>query len=469
MAVLALVVVLAVSGCAVGYQPTSAPDRSPQPSDPPLGYYNGYWYNDTFDLDAEQGLSPGEKAAVVSRAMARIQLLRGMRFEEDIDIEIITRDEFNEEFDDVWHEPPPDRRLLDNAQHEALFLVGPDKDVVDVRRTNRGGVVLGFYQPSRERIVIVSGNDPATLDDEITLAHELLHALQDQRFGLASFDDSTLDSINARNGLVEGDAVVVQRAYERNCESGEWECVEIDTTSGSALPPDFHWGVYFLGFFPYAEGPEFVEYHRDRGGWEAVNPIYDDIPTASATIVSPETYRTDTHGEATIEDQNTPRWERVTVANGPDAATVGQAGLASMFAYTAYAGDSPGVIDRDQFRNQDSDGFEAPYDYDIEYASGWHADRLHAYEHDNQTAYVWNVTFVDEANATTFHDGYEQVLKHWRGDRQTVADGTVWTFDGSEGRFSGAVWVERDGNAVTVVKAPNVSEIESVYAPAGSD
>ncbi|WP_299236951.1 Hvo_1808 family surface protein [Natronomonas sp.] len=458
-AALAFAAVLVLAGCTVGYGPADAPERSAPSGGDPLGYYDGYWHNDTFAIDAEDGLSAAETEAVVSRAMARVQLLRGLRFESDVEVEVVSRETFREEIDGVWSPPGPDRRALDNAQHEALFLVGPDEDAADARRANRGGVVLGFYQPAEDRIVVVSGSDPATLNGETTLAHELLHALQDQRFGLAS-DASTLDSINARNGLIEGDATVVERAYRRNCRRGEWQCFGAET-GGSALPSEFHWGVYFLGFFPYAEGPGFVEYHRDRGGWAAIDRAYDDVPSSSAAIIAPGTYGTDAYGEATLDDRSGPGWERVTVEGGADAATVGQAGLASMFAYTAYAGDSPGVIGREQFR-ADARG---RYTYDVEYTTGWYGDRLHAYERDGETAYVWNVTFNDRANATAFAEGYAEVAAHWNGERRVRGDATVWAFDRTD-RFRGVVRIEREDNAVTVIKAPTEAALGDVYGPA---
>ena len=461
-----LVFVLALAGCTVGYQPTvDKADQPDSPSDDHLGYYNGYWYNDTFDIDASDGLTTAETEAIFSRAMARVQLLRGLRFERDVSIELITRETFREEFDDIWGEPTEDARTLDNAQHEALFLVGPDEDIVDVRERNRSGIVLGFYRPGTEQIVIVSGNDPATLDDEITLAHELLHALQDQRFGLGSLESPTLDSTNARNGLVEGDAAVIEREYEHNCDTGEWQCIEVETGSVGSLPAEFHWGVYFTGFFPYAEGPSFIEYHREVGGWERVDSMYDEYPATSAEIIRPETYGTDAYGEAVVRDRSAGGWERVSVEDGSDAATVGRAGLASMFAYTAYAGDSPGVIDRSEFRPPNADA-SRPYTYDVSYTEGWYADRLYAYERNGETAHVWNVTFNDADNATAFLDGYEQVAAHWDGDEYAdTAGGSVWTFD--EGPFDGAVRIDRDDNAVTVVKAPSTSALGSVHTPAG--
>jgi hypothetical protein len=467
---IALLVAVVLAGCTVGYQP-GLPDRPTSPTEEHLGTYDGYRYDETIEIDQSDGLTDRETEAVVSRAMARVQLLRGLRFEEDVEVELLTREAFREEYDDVWRAPDEDVRALDNAQYEALFLVGPDEDVVDVRRGNRGGTVLGFYQPSTERLVIVSGNDPATLDDELTLAHELVHALQDQHFDLGSIEATTLDGTNARNGLIEGDASVVEQAYERNCETGEWQCVETDVSSGGGLSPDFHWGVYFLGFFPYAEGPTFIDHHREAGGWDAVDRMYDEYPTTSAEIVRPASYGTDAYGDVIVRDRHDGGWERVRVENGSDAASVGRAGLATMFAYTAYAGDSPSVVDREAFRNAGADGLDStrPYTYDVPYTEGWYGDRLHAYERNGETAHVWNVTFDDAESARVFAEGYGRVAAHWDGERaDKPAGGTVWTFD-ELGRFDGAVWIDRDGNAVTVVKAPSVSALGEVYAPAAAD
>jgi len=464
-AVIALAVALAASGCTVGYQPAAdAPERSAPPADEPLGYYDGYWYNDTFDFDPEAGLSEGEFEAVVARAMARIQLLRGLRFESDVDVDLITREQFREEFGSLGGDPSEPQRRLENAQYEALFLVGPDEDVVEAARTNRGSTILGFYVPAEDRLVVVSEADPPTLHDELTLAHELVHALQDQRFGIGSVGATTLDGVNARNGLIEGDATVVERAYARNCETGSWQCVSVATGDDGGLPADFHWGVYFLGYFPYAEGPSFVEHHRERGGWGAVDGIYEARPTTSAEIIAPETYGDDAYGGATLPDRSDDEWERIAVGGGEDAgaASVGRAGIATMFAYTAYAGDAPGVIDRDDFRNAGPGGLNRtrPYTYDVPRTEGWRADRLYAYRRGEETAYVWNVTFATPGDAADFRAGYAAVAEHWGGER--VAPG-VWTLDG---RFRGAVATDRDGVSVTVVKAPSRSALGDVHAPA---
>lgn len=474
MAAIALAVLLALAGCSAGYQPSgAAPQTTEQPETDHLGTYDGYRHNDTFDINASNGLTESETEAVVSRAMARVQLLRGIEFKEDIEVDLLTREEFREQNDEVWPDPSEDARRIDNAQYEALFLVGPDKDVVEVRSGNRGGTVLGFYLPGTGRLVLVSPSDPATLNNEYTLAHELVHALQDQHFGLESLGPATLDSVNARNGLIEGDAMVVQHDYEDRCESGEWQCVGTGSGSGATPGSEFNWGVYFAGFFPYAEGPSFVDYHREQGGWDAVDAIHGDHPTTAAEVIYPSTYDTDAYGNATVTDRNDDEWERVRTENGPDYATVGQSGLASMFAYTLYAegaeSGSSAVIARNEFLNSGENGLDRqrPFTYDVSYAEGWYADRLHAYAADNRTAFVWNVTFNDRANATEFGDGYEQVFEFWGGERvATRGEAEVWRF-GEDERFRGAVWIRRDGTSFTVVKAPDRAELDDVYAPAG--
>ena len=472
MAAVALAAMLLLAGCNVGFAPggTEA-EPTERPNAGELGQYNGYWYNQSLDVDASDGLDEAEQEAVFSRAMARVQLLRGLEFEQDVEIELVTRETFREEYGDVaTPDPSEDVRALDNAQHEALFLVPGDRDVVEVRQGNRGDLVLGFYQPSTGGITLVSENDPPTLPNERTLAHELVHALQDQRFGLGSIEGRTLDQVNARSGLIEGTAGVVEQEYERNCETGRWDCAGVGTEADRAAPQEgFHYGVYFVDFFPYAEGPTFVDHHRDRGGWEAVDAMYDDLPNASAEVIYPPTYDTDAYGPAALEDRSDADWTRIEAEAGSHA-TVGQAGLASMFAYTAYTDNGTGraVVDVDDFENVGDDGRlddRRPFTYDITYAEGWYGDRLHAYRNADETAFVWNVTFRDEANATEFVDGYEQVLEYWGGETAgTRGDGTVWRLAGGE--FDGAVWVARDGTGVTVVKAPDAADLGDVYAPA---
>lgn len=468
-----LVVVLLLSGCTIGYQSEVGVERpAPDADVERLGEVDGYWYDQSLDVDPSDGVTEAEKEAIVSRAMARVQVLRGLEFEERPEVELLTRAEFQEEYPSIGeHNRSDAERILDNVQHEALFLVGPDRDVADVRAENRGDSVLGFYVRGQDRIVVVSESDPATFEDEYTLAHELLHALQDQRLELGSAHVETIDGQNAYTGLIEGDAVLIETRYERNCETGEWECVELETGPSAVVGEDFHYGVYFLGFFPYAEGPSFVEYHETRGGWDAVDAIYDEPPTTAAEIVDPARYG-EGKRNVTIEDRND-GFERVR-PGGTDYGVLGKSGVTTMFAYTLYEDSNPAeLVEPEAFLNYDDDGSTdevRPLTYDIEYATGWEGDRLHAYERENETAYVWRLAWNDEANATQFVDGHASLVEYWGGERIEHDDETetaVWHIP-EESRFTGALWVQRDGNRVTVVAAPTVDDLGEVYAEANA-
>jgi hypothetical protein len=78
--------------------------------------------------------------------------------------------------------------------------------------------VAGFYDPGSERLALVRG---VGIDD-VTLAHELTHALEDQHYDPGRFGDGRRgrdgtgvdeDAASAETGLVEGTATVVMTRY----------------------------------------------------------------------------------------------------------------------------------------------------------------------------------------------------------------------------------------------------------------
>ena len=65
-----------------------------------------------------------------------------------------------------------------------LGLIEPDDDVRALAGSIFGEGVAGYYDPRTQRMRIVEGAAPGPLADMV-LAHELTHALEDQRFELA--------------------------------------------------------------------------------------------------------------------------------------------------------------------------------------------------------------------------------------------------------------------------------------------
>jgi hypothetical protein len=446
--------------------PTVDHETRPDPETDRIGWENGYWHDDPVPVEAADGLNDSEREAVLARAMARVEVVREAEFEEPVNVSVVSRANYSAEFGGGTTGAA--LRTFDNAKFEALYLIGTDEDSIETQQGNRNRTVAGFYSPARGSIVVVSDSETPTLDGERTLAHELVHALQDQRFGL---DDTgvprTRDAYNARNGLVEGDARSVELSYMDRC--GErWSCLpradggDGDGGDGSSI----HLGVYVLSYFPYSDGVGFVSHLRGEGGWDAVDDAFDDPPTSATAVIEPERYGRFEPQAVELESRGGDGWERVRPDGRPDYAVLGQSALTAMFAYTLYDEyNQSAAVDPAAFLNTDGVGVNRtdPFDYGLDPASGWAGDRMHVYERDGETASVWRLAWESPAEAEQFADGYRALLAHWGGDR--VAEG-IWVVPG-ESPFDGAVSIAVDGDTVTVVRAPGREALDDLR-PAGA-
>jgi hypothetical protein len=502
---LALLLALAVTlaGCSVGFTdlgdagpdgPTATPSGTPtatpadasptatatpeptefdfaDPANDRLGWEDGYWYNESLPVNGTDGLNQTELEQVIARASARVEYIRGLEFDQTVPVEIITREEYRQEFAD-GENYTESFRAFDNTKFEGLFLIGEREDALAVQNANQGSSVLGFYSPREKRIVVVAESDSPQLSGELTLGHELLHAVQDQEFNLSSYDRPTREVYNAYNGLFEGDASYVQQRYEEHCDSGEWECVSGPSSNGGG-GGDFHLGVYILNYFPYADGPVFIDYVYQHEGWEGVNALYEEPPASTEQVALPAKYGEDEPTAVTFEDRNTNGWERVVPvreeSNRPPYATFGQSGLVAMFAYTLYDPyNQSAVIAPDDFLNREGNALNQtdPFNYSFAAVEGWDGDRMHIYENPeygpNQTAYVWKLQWDSGKDAREFADTYEALLVHYGATEQGCA-GDTCTYVIANGPYADAFRVSVEGDTVTIVNAPDTGSIGDVY------
>jgi hypothetical protein len=439
----------------------------PDPESDRLGWEKGYWHDDPVPVNATDGLNESEREAVVARAMARVEVVRNLEFEEPVNVSVVNRSSYSQEFGDG--ETGEALRAFDNAKFEALYLIGDDEDSIETQDRTRNQTVAGFYSPAREAIVVVSDSESPTLDGERTLAHELVHALQDQHFDLnTSETPRTRDAYNGRNGLVEGDARAVELAYMDRCGTN-WSCLPEQSSAGEGSDgePSIHLGVYVLSYFPYGDGVGFVSHLRDGDDWSAVNEAFDDPPSTSAVVIDPELYGGEFESEAVeLDDRTRNGWERVRPDSRPDHAVLGQSALTTMFAYTLYDEyNQTSAVEPDEFLNQGLVGVNEtdPFNYALGPTRGWQGDRLHVYERNDELAYTWRLTWESPSDAERFADGYRDLLAHWGGD--AAGDG-VWVIAG-DSPFDGAVALDVEGDTVTIVGAPGESELGDVRRGAG--
>ncbi|SFS66516.1 hypothetical protein SAMN04488556_1960 [Halostagnicola kamekurae] len=480
LAVFASAIVLAVLVAGPGLPLLSIADdpTRDRPADPStegtVGYVDGYWYDDELSVDGSDDatVSEDELEAVVSRSMARVETIRGLTFEEDVSVDVISREEYQSQNDTSIEDPTADQRLQSNLRLEALFMADRETSAVEEQQSFYDGSVAGYYDPETDEIVIVSEDpdDPAL--DELTLGHELVHALQDQHYNLTSYERETQDQANAKNGLIEGDAVWVENRYETRC-SQDWACT-VPSTNPQGDQTEPNWGLYLTIFHPYDDGPDYVDAvlgEGDSRDWDALNSAYDDPPASSSEVIRPGEEREPR--DVDVEDRSSENWTQHEVDGAVANDSLGEATMVSMFAADGLAGEES-VIEPDELLPDGPTGTIENIDYDHEVTDGWAGDELVTYVGDDESidesGYVWETEWESTTEAEQFLEGYLELLSlHGAED----IDGHRDTFSiEDEDGYPGAYYLEHDGERVTIVRGPSVEavdEIDAGSAPEGED
>jgi hypothetical protein len=161
--------------------------------------------------------------------------------------------------------------------------------------------VGGFYDPRSGTLSIV-GDGGSGLLREITLAHELTHALEDQRFGLETMPGAGFerDLAVARSALHEGSATIAMVDYVVLKQTGSTRIPAslreqaLKALGNAALPASSGLPRYVREglVFPYAAGARLVNRIQDRGWWAAVDRAFgsEEAPVSSEQVMHPAKY-----------------------------------------------------------------------------------------------------------------------------------------------------------------------------------
>jgi len=462
---LAVLIVLASVGPMVGVAERPAAvdtgaenEVAPQRVDPgsdTVGWEGGYWHNESVDVDQSDGLTDEELDAYVSRAMARVEYVRGTEFTSEVPVEIISRDEFQQRSAgnrssnasyDAWND----------QVWEALFVIGEDRGANDALQSASGETTAGFYAPGDDRIRIITDSPDSPTIDNATLVHELVHAMQDQNGNLGERISSakTQDGDLAVDGVVEGEANYVERQYTQRCE-GEWQCVGTPSSdSGPGEPPNL--GILLTLLQPYSDGPVYIDWLLEQDGWDAVDAAFDDPPASSEQVI----HRTD-EPPAPIEYEDRARngWETFPDQGQNGSDTVGEASMYVMFWYQARTARADTIPVQSVARTT---GPLDMYNYDAAPSAGWGNDRVFPYQRtgsgETQSGYVWVTEWDSEEDATEFVRAYGAILEA-QGVPEVNGEGQYVIPDGE---FADAFRIDRDGTRVTIVNGPTPDAVADI-------
>lgn len=154
--------------------------------------------------------TPQDLAAVVERLMPSLERISGLDRRETLSVRRQTREgarayvarQLNERM------PPAEREAV-RRTYVALGLLPDTLDLESLLLDLYTEQVLGYYDPGERTLFVVSGADVADL--EPVIAHELVHALQDQHTDLDSLiaGERGNDRQTAAHAAMEGHAMLV--------------------------------------------------------------------------------------------------------------------------------------------------------------------------------------------------------------------------------------------------------------------
>jgi hypothetical protein len=362
----------------------------------------------------------------IERIIERVEAERGVEFRHDPDPQQVTpaqaRDEAMASLDADY---PPARRRADAEILIMLGLLPEGTDLGDAAASTYEQAVAGYYDPRTGRMRIVEGAQTANrVLYEMTVAHELNHALEDQVFDLdndrlSEGDDAAL----AYSALVEGTASVLMYRYvDRRFEPEE----AIGGVAASAFAPTGDLPPFLMAqlVFPYTAGERFVSRLLEVGGgeWAVVDAALRARPPVSTEqVMHPQAYL-----EVELPDGVSIRRPVAALGDGWKPLRTGTMGEWLTWRLLARAGGT--------------DAADA--------AEGWGGDRYALLARGDDRALVARWTWDTTADADEFADA----LRAW-GDgglpESEPAGADAWTTP------DGAAAMQVRGDTITLALAPD--------------
>ena len=251
------------------------------------------------DVLGKQGGShsiTGDVRQQVEEIKPLVEQQRGLKYEKDVQPVFQGGAEFEQKLADKTKAEYPDAQAeIDGRVLGLLGAVPKDTDMKALQTELMAGQVAGYYDPDTGELVVRTpdgGSGSLDANGQITLAHELDHALTDQVLDLPDTAKAgQSDADLAQLGLVEGDATLLMEQFSLGS-------VSLLDQLGSMLSPDMLAAQRQLDgapsylrnqlMFPYLSGLSYVCRIYAEGGWPAVDAAYRDPPKTTAEILYPD-------------------------------------------------------------------------------------------------------------------------------------------------------------------------------------
>jgi len=375
------------------------------------------------------------------RLQAEVAEAGGIPFRRDVPVAFLGRGELTAYLRELLDaEYPAAQARADERLLEALDLLPAGTDLKALRGRVLEENVAGFYdeRPDKRRLYAVSEDRSFTPMNQIVLAHELRHALQDQYRDLhAQLGDDVTDFDDRRlawMSLLEGDATLVMERFVKlrlGVQASDDALSGGVESAGLAAPglfdlPDAPPVIRDHLMQPYLAGFELARAIWARGGASAMREAWAHPPESMEQVLHPGRYFA---GEP-------PRHVKPSLSPPPGARLLSEGTLGELLIRTLLEAGGEGA------------------------AEGWGGDGWRLYDSGGRTLLLWRSEWDTPADAREFA---EALLR--RVGRGATAEPSRDGFQVFR-RGSGWLFAVRVGEAVELVSGDDPVAVVRVLAGA---
>ena len=333
-------------------------------------------------------------ARKVREAVPRIEKAVGLPFKSPPKLEVRSKAQVREFVERQFTESRVAQEL--GLKERVYKRFGLLPDTLDLRRLLTDLLeeqIVGFYDPKAKTLYVVEGSPPEAAG--LVVAHELVHALQDQYVNLDSMQNvpGRDDHVGAAQAVMEGQATVAQLGDASVAASmpGGWDRVRQMIREQQASMPIFASAPLLIQetlIFPYLSGAEFMRHASDANITAA--KLYADLPSSTEQILHPERYLT----------RDAPTEITLFPSTGGGPATTPLPAGGRRVAYENTLGEfETRLLLYERLRDQAAA---------MRGARGWDGDRYALLDVTGGEALVWLTVWDSAVDAAEFHDMLRQ-------------------------------------------------------------
>jgi hypothetical protein len=355
----------------------------------------------------------------VSQIQSQVIEERGLQPNNPVPVVLLSPDELRQNVTNDFLADYTDEEMADDVlELTTIGLIEPGFDMRSFYTELLSEQVAGYYDNDMGEMFVVKGQGFEG-PEHLTYAHEYTHVLQDQNYDIKNglkYNDDTCEVDTERcaaiQALIEGDATLSEFSWFQNYAStqDQQQIIEYITSLKS---PVYDSAPAFLQddfVFPYSQGFDFVQSFYDRGGWSAVDAVYQNPPVSTEQILHPELYPSDAPIPVDLPDLTS------ALGDGWREVTRNQMGEWYTYLILARAANADARLDDTTAQNA---------------AAGWGGDEYLMLHNDssNSSAFVMKSVWDTTNEAAEFASAFEKYANARFGVSATEQGDTItWSY-----------------------------------------